>query len=58
MDAVVSWNLRHIVKMKTINETNTINREMGYNKIEIMTPQKVIEYVSRTESNERDTQDP
>lgn len=58
MDIVVSWNLRHIVKKKTIRETNTINRKMGYNEIKILTPEKVLTYVSRTESNERDTQNP
>lgn len=58
MDIVVSWNLRHIVKAKTIRETNTINREMGYDEIKILTPQKVLAHVSRTESNERDSQNP
>ena len=54
MDIVASWNLRHIVKERTIRETNTINRTMGYGEIKIMTPQKVIDYVSRTKGNERD----
>lgn len=58
MHAVVSWNLKHIVKRRTIELTNTINIENGYKPIEIFKPQDVITYVSRTESNEGDTQDP
>ena len=48
IDIVVSWNLRHIVKQRTIRETNTINRELGYREINIMTPERAIEHVSRT----------
>lgn len=58
MDAVVSWNLKHIVNKRTIDVTNTINIENGYGPIKIFTPQEVITYVSRTESDEGDTQDP
>ncbi len=43
LDVVVSWNLRHIVKLKTKLEVNGINKISGYKEIEICTPEEVIE---------------
>lgn len=43
LDVVVSWNLRHIVKLKTRLEVNGINKIEGYKEIEICTPEEVIE---------------
>ena len=40
--AVVSWNFKHIVKLKTIIGVNGINRLMGYGEIEIITPETII----------------
>ena len=44
LDVVVSWNLRHIVKLKTRLEVNGINKIEVYKEIEICTPEEVIEY--------------
>jgi len=42
LDVVVSWNLEHMVKVKTRIETNGINRLEGYHEIDISTPEEVI----------------
>ena len=44
MDVVVSWNMKHIVKLKTKRYTNSINTSEGYKTIEILTPEEVIDY--------------
>ena len=44
MDVVVSWNLRHIVRLKTKLAVNGVNKMMGYREIEIVTPEEVIDY--------------
>ena len=41
-NAVVSWNFKHMVKLKTILSVNGINKLMGYSEIEILTPESVI----------------
>jgi predicted nucleic acid-binding protein len=43
MDVVVSWNLRHMVKLRTRREVKAINILEGYKEIEICTPTEVIE---------------
>lgn len=43
IDAIISWNLEHIVKLKTRREVNGINKLLGYHEIEICTPEEVIE---------------
>jgi predicted nucleic acid-binding protein len=42
LDAVVSWNLQHIVKTRTRMGVNGINKLLGYREVEIATPQEVI----------------
>jgi predicted nucleic acid-binding protein len=42
-DAILSWNFRHIVKLKTIRGIGAINRLMGYPEIQILTPQSWLE---------------
>ena len=44
MDVLVSYNLRHIVKLKTRRLANYINLLEGYKTLEIGTPEEVIEY--------------
>lgn len=44
MDILVSWNMKHIVKMKTKTLVNKINHYCGYRGIEICTPNEVLEY--------------
>lgn len=43
LDAVVSWNFRHMVNVKTRLAVNGINRLEGYHEIEIVTPEEVID---------------
>ena len=43
MNAVVSWNLRHIVKLKTQIMVNEINKRMNMPLITICSPEEVIE---------------
>lgn len=41
-NVVVSWNFKHMVKIKTILGVNGINKLMGYADVEIVTPEVVI----------------
>jgi len=43
LDVIVSWNLTHIVKLKTKLEVNGINKSHGYKEMEICTPEEVVE---------------
>ena len=38
---LVSWNFKHIVKLKTKVEINRLNRQYGYPQIDIASPQEV-----------------
>jgi predicted nucleic acid-binding protein len=42
-DVIVSWNLKHMVKLKTIRDVNAINNKLNYKEIDIRTPEEVIE---------------
>lgn len=42
LDAVVSWNFEHIVKLKTKREVTGINSMMGYKEIEVISPWEVM----------------
>lgn len=42
-DVILSWNFKHIVKVKTKREVAGINLLMGYNSIDIYTPREVID---------------
>ena len=46
MNVLLSWNLEHLVKLRTKIEVNSINRLEGYHEIDICTPEEVIGYVS------------
>jgi len=48
LDFIVSLNFQHIVKHKTIRETERINAREGYGKIYIYTPLEVVEYEEDT----------
>jgi len=42
MDAVISWNLRHLANYKKMELINSVNFKMGYNKrLELITPMEV-----------------
>lgn len=43
MNALISWNQKHLVKMKTQDLANSMNLAMGYHLVQIRTPQEVIE---------------
>lgn len=43
LDAVVSWNFEHIVKLRTKLGVNGISKIQGYKEIEIYSPREVIE---------------
>ena len=43
MDVVVSWNLKHIVKLKTILTVEKVNKRFKYKTIHICTPEEVLE---------------
>ncbi len=42
MDLLLSWNFKHIVKMKTRRMVSATTRLAGYKEIEIWTPEEVI----------------
>jgi predicted nucleic acid-binding protein len=42
MDAVVSWNFKHLVNLRRIKLVHLINEQMGYKHIEIISPYEVI----------------
>jgi predicted nucleic acid-binding protein len=44
VDAVVSWNFRDIVNIRTRRVVHSLNLRLGYPLIEIVSPEEVIEY--------------
>ncbi|MEW5759123.1 MAG: hypothetical protein AB1755_06660 [Candidatus Omnitrophota bacterium] len=42
IDAIVSWNFKHIVKLKTKKEVTGINLLLGYKEIDIYSPWEVV----------------
>ena len=44
LDAVVSWNFKHLVNLRRIKLVNLVNTQMGYKHIEIISPQEVVSY--------------
>jgi len=48
LDYIVSLNFRHIVKHKTIFETEVINTREGFKRVFIHTPAEVIDYAENT----------
>ncbi|HLG30846.1 MAG TPA: hypothetical protein VI387_11600, partial [Candidatus Brocadiales bacterium] len=43
VDALVSWNLEHMVKLRTKRMVSSINLREAYKTIDIVTPQEIIE---------------
>ena len=41
IDVVVSWNFEHLVKLKTRQGVNGLNRLVGYREVEILSPEEV-----------------
>jgi predicted nucleic acid-binding protein len=44
VDAVVSWNFRDIVNIRTRRAVHSANLRVGYPLIEIVSPEEVVEY--------------
>ena len=44
IDALVSWNFKHIVNLQRIHAYNAINQLMGYKSVEIRSPKEVLSY--------------
>ena len=44
VDAIVSWNFRHIVRLEKIRLFNAVNVELGYRALSIRSPREVITY--------------
>ncbi len=44
LDMILSLNFKHIVKKKTIEQTELVNVREGYRKVHIYTPMEVVEY--------------
>ena len=44
VDAVVSWNFKHIVNLGRIRLFNAVNLELGYGTMEIRSPKEVLAY--------------
>ena len=43
IDYIVSWNFKHIVKLKTKRAVKAFSIKEGYKEIEITTPQEVVD---------------
>jgi hypothetical protein len=44
VEAIVSWNFKHIVNLNKIKRYNAVNLINGYKLIDIRTPREVIDY--------------
>lgn len=44
VDAVVSWNFRDIVNIRTRRAVHSVNLRLGFPLIEIVSPEEVVEY--------------
>ena len=42
VDALVSWNFRHMVNLTRIRRYHEVNRKLGYSTIEIRSPREVL----------------
>jgi hypothetical protein len=53
IDALISWNFEHIVRLKTRVMVNGINKLLGYHEIEICSPQEVKEKIYPTKNQSK-----
>jgi predicted nucleic acid-binding protein len=44
LDALISWNYKHMVNLKVKRMVNAINLRLGYKLIEILSPEEVVGY--------------
>jgi len=43
VDVLVSWNFKHIVNLRRIRGYNAVNAGLGYQQLEIRTPQEIVD---------------
>ena len=43
LDAVVSWNFKHLVNLRRVKAINLVNEQMGYKHMVIVSPREVIQ---------------
>jgi hypothetical protein len=42
MDALISWNLKHLANLRKMERINAVNKKLGYSKrLELITPMEV-----------------
>jgi hypothetical protein len=46
VDALVSWNFKHIVRLEKIRLFNAVNVESGYRSLNILSPREVTTHES------------
>lgn len=44
VDAIVSWNFKHIVRLEKIRLFNAVNVDLGYRALSILSPREVTTY--------------
>jgi len=44
VDALVSWNFKHIVRLEKIRLFNAVNAGLGHNALSILSPREVTTY--------------
>ena len=49
-DIIASWNFRHITNIRAIKAVETVNAERGLGRLEIYSPQSLIEFSEDIES--------
>ena len=47
VDALVSWNFRHIVRLEKIRQFNEVNVQLGHQALSILSPREVTTYEGR-----------
>lgn len=57
VDALVSWNFKHIVNLDRVRGYNAVNFRHGYILLEIRTPQEVLRYGKEEEDIRRSEDD-
>lgn len=51
VDALVSWNFKHIVRLDKIRLFNAVNQERGHKALNILSPREVTTYESHQDSD-------
>lgn len=53
VDAIVSWNFKHIVRLDHINGYNDVNESRGFRRLTIITPLEVIHAADDEEDGQK-----